>query len=75
MRTAMNQRIDNSALIPQHLVLSFALCAMFFALCASAEAQQPKKTRGSDICRELVIPPILGKTSRHSDEGYKSSVI
>ena len=41
--TAMNQRIDNSALIPQHLVLSFALCAMFLALCASAEAQQPKK--------------------------------
>jgi len=36
----MNQRIDNSALIPQHLVLSFALCAMLFALCASASAQQ-----------------------------------
>jgi putative ABC transport system substrate-binding protein len=32
-----------SALIAQHLVLCFALCAALFALCVSAEAQQPKK--------------------------------
>ena len=33
----------NSALRPQHLVLALTLCAMFFALCASAQAQQPKR--------------------------------
>ena len=43
MRTAMNQRIYNSVLIPQHSVLVVALCAMLFALCTSASAQQPKK--------------------------------
>jgi len=43
MRTATNQRIYNSALIPQHSVLVVALCAMLVALCSSAEAQQPKK--------------------------------
>jgi ABC-type uncharacterized transport system substrate-binding protein len=38
---------ENSALIPQYLVLYFVLCAvlcaMLFALCASAEAQQSAK--------------------------------
>jgi putative ABC transport system substrate-binding protein len=43
MRTATNQRIYNSALIPQHSVLVIALCAMLFALCASAQAQQLAK--------------------------------
>ena len=41
MRTAANQRIYNSALILQHSVLFVALCVMLFALCSSAEAQQP----------------------------------
>jgi putative ABC transport system substrate-binding protein len=43
MRTATNQRIYNSALIPQHSVLVVALCALLFAFCSSATAQQPKK--------------------------------
>jgi len=43
MRTATNQRIYNSALIPQHSVLVVALCAMLFVLCASATAQQAGK--------------------------------
>ena len=33
------------ALIAQHSVLTFALCALLFALCASAQAQQPKKVQ------------------------------
>src|SRR5678815_886724 len=45
MRTATNQRIYNSALIPQHSVLVVALCSMLVALCPSTEAQQPKKVR------------------------------
>ena len=45
MRTATNQRIYNSALIPQHSVLVVALCTMLVALCPSTEAQQPKKVR------------------------------
>ena len=40
----MNQRIDNSALIPQQLVRVVALCAMLFALCQPADAQQTGKT-------------------------------
>jgi|SRR5689334_52731 len=51
----------------------FALCSLRFARLPRRSSQ--RKFRGSDICRELVIPPILGLTSRHSDEGYKSSVI
>src|ERR1044071_8568399 len=43
MRTATNQRIYNSALIPQHSVLVVALCAVLFAVSFSAEAQQPAK--------------------------------
>jgi len=43
MRTAENQRIYNAALIPQHSVLVVALCAMLFALCSFAEAQQKDK--------------------------------
>ena len=43
MRTVTNQRIYNSALIPQHSVLVVALCAMLFALCVSGQAQQPAK--------------------------------
>ena len=43
MRTVMNQRIYNSALIPQRLVLSLALGAMLFALCVPAWAQQTGK--------------------------------
>jgi len=45
MRTATNQRIYNSARIPQHSVLIVALCAMLFALISSATAQQPRKFR------------------------------
>ena len=43
MRTARNQRIYNSAFIPQHSVLVVALCATLFALCLSAGAQQSNK--------------------------------
>ncbi|HLN97920.1 MAG TPA: ABC transporter substrate-binding protein [Pyrinomonadaceae bacterium] len=43
MRTVTNQRIYNSALIPQHSVLVIALCAILFALCVSGQAQQPAK--------------------------------
>ena len=43
MRTATNQRSYNSALITQHSVLSLAVCAMLFALCVPAAAQQPGK--------------------------------
>jgi len=35
----------NSEIIAPDLVLCFALCAMLFALCSSAEAQQPKVYR------------------------------
>jgi ABC-type uncharacterized transport system substrate-binding protein len=42
-RQKCSQRIDNSALIAQHSVLCFTLCALLFALCFSAQAQQPKK--------------------------------
>ena len=43
MRTVTNQRIYNSALIPQHSVLIVALSAMLFALSFPANAQQPGK--------------------------------
>src|SRR5512143_376892 len=43
MRTARNQRIYNSAFIPQHSVLVVALCATLFALSLSAGAQQSNK--------------------------------
>src|SRR5215467_380205 len=43
MRTAINQRICSSSLIPQHSVLVGALCAMLFALCSYTDAQQPGK--------------------------------
>jgi putative tryptophan/tyrosine transport system substrate-binding protein len=43
MRTATNQRIYNSALVPQHSVLVVALCAMLFALSFPVWAQQPTK--------------------------------
>jgi putative ABC transport system substrate-binding protein len=36
-------RIKRSALIPQSSVLIFPICALLLALCASANAQQPKK--------------------------------
>ena len=36
-------KTGNSALIAQYSVLCAALCAMLFAFCQSAEAQQPKK--------------------------------
>ena len=42
-RQKCSQRIDNSALIAQHSVLCLTLCAVLFALCFSAEAQQPTK--------------------------------
>ena len=38
-----SQRSKRSALIAQHSVLTVALSALLFALCFSAEAQQPKK--------------------------------
>ena len=37
------QRSKHLALMAQHSVLSFALCAMLFVLCYSVEAQQPAK--------------------------------
>jgi hypothetical protein len=40
---------------------SFALCAMLLALCASAEAQQPKKVPQMGTYRRsirLVSPPV-----------------
>jgi putative ABC transport system substrate-binding protein len=36
-------RCGDSALIPQHSVLCLALCALLFALCVPAQAQQPAK--------------------------------
>jgi hypothetical protein len=36
-------KTKNSGLVAQRLVLCAALCAMLFALCSVAEAQQPKK--------------------------------
>jgi putative ABC transport system substrate-binding protein len=45
MRTAINQRIYTSALIPQHSVLVVALCAMLFALCSYTDAQPGKVFR------------------------------
>jgi ABC-type uncharacterized transport system substrate-binding protein len=43
MRTATNQRSNNSALIPQRSLLVVALCALLFALCGPLSAQQAKK--------------------------------
>src|SRR5512144_970814 len=43
MRIETPSLTQNSALIAQHSVLCAALCAMLFALCVSAEAQQPAK--------------------------------
>jgi ABC-type uncharacterized transport system substrate-binding protein len=43
MRTATNQRSNNSALIPQRSLLVVALCALLFALCGPLSAQQPQK--------------------------------
>jgi putative tryptophan/tyrosine transport system substrate-binding protein len=43
MRTERNERLKNSALIPQSSVLCIALSALLFAFCGFAEAQQPKK--------------------------------
>ena len=43
MRTATNQRIYNSALIPQHAVLLFTLFVVLFVLCVSVDAQQPTR--------------------------------
>jgi putative tryptophan/tyrosine transport system substrate-binding protein len=42
-RQECSGRIGYSALIPQHSVPVVALCAMLFALCGPAEAQQAKK--------------------------------
>ena len=42
-RTVLVSRSKDSALIAQHSVLSLALCAMLFAPCYSASAQQPTK--------------------------------
>ena len=39
----MNQRIYNSAVIPQHSFLVVALSAMLIALCFPADAQQPAR--------------------------------
>src|SRR5512147_2472814 len=36
-------RYGHSTFIAQHSVLCAAVCAMLFALCSRAEAQQPKK--------------------------------
>src|SRR5262247_3692573 len=44
--TAMRQGCEGSGeKMNQRKLGSFALCAMLFALCASAEAQQPKKVQ------------------------------
>ena len=43
MKTEKRSLILDSALIAQHSVLCLALCALLFALCISAEAQQAKK--------------------------------
>jgi putative tryptophan/tyrosine transport system substrate-binding protein len=52
-----NQRIHNSALIPQHSVLAVALGALLFALSFPAEAQQPTKVPRIGVLR----------TGSHSD--------
>ena len=56
MRTATNQRIYNSALIPQHSVLVVALCAMLVALCSSAQAQPAKKIPHIGYLRFIEVP-------------------
>jgi putative ABC transport system substrate-binding protein len=43
MRTAKNQRIYNSALIPQLSVLVVAVCALLLAFCVSVVAQEARK--------------------------------
>ena len=52
-----NQRIHNSALIPQHSFLAVALGALLFALSFPAEAQQPTKVPRIGVLR----------TGSHSD--------
>jgi len=69
MRTAMNQRIYNSALIPQHSVLVVALCAMLFALCSFAEAQQPGK-----IFRIGILDPTTASGSAVSWEALRQEL-
>jgi len=56
MRTATNQRIYNSALIPQHSVLVVALCAMLVAFCSSAQAQPAKKIPHIGYLRFIEVP-------------------
>lgn len=50
-----------SALIAQHSVLSLALCAMLFAICSSAGAQQPNKVPRIGY---LAISPFSSNTAR-----------
>jgi ABC-type uncharacterized transport system substrate-binding protein len=52
----------NSALIPQHSVLCAALCALLFALCSVAEAQQPKKVPHVGY---LTVSPLSSNASRN----------
>ena len=59
MTTVTNQRIHNSALIPQHSVLAVALGALLFALSFPAEAQQTKK-----VYRVSFLTPSTGKSQQ-----------
>jgi putative ABC transport system substrate-binding protein len=63
-------RIKNSALIPQHSVLGLALCAMLFALCRSAEAQQPKKVFRVGILENVSSPRTEAFRQGLRDLGY-----
>jgi len=61
-----------SALIAQHSVLYFGLCAMLFALCSAAGAQQPKKLPRIGILRVGSPPDVFIDTLRQGlhDTGY-----
>ena len=61
-----------SALIAQHSVLYFGLCAVLFALCSAAGAQQPKKLPRIGILRVGSPPDVFIDTLRQGlhDTGY-----
>ena len=56
-------------------VFCFALCALLFALCLPAEAQQAAKMPRIGYVSSLVVPTILGRWVKHSGKGCDSSAI
>src|ERR1041384_4920105 len=68
------ERCKNSALIPQHSVLCFALCAMLLALSISAQAQPQKNLPRIGYLSASSLVALASRTEafRHglSDLGY-----